>query len=112
MRQQKQVEKYEMLLPMLYSLLNEMREFSKKKQDGVLNPLKVKMINRILVDIKEVLKSETSVVYLDILDEDLLPQNSDAVVILGQYQAAMNQYRKKYTTQDGYDTYWNTSEEE
>lgn len=104
------IEKYDMLLPMLNSTLEEMREFSKKKQDGVLNPLKVKLINRLLTDIKKVLSSEQSASYLDVLDEDTLPQNSDAVLILGQYRAAMDQFRSKYYGQDGYEERWFTQE--
>ncbi|URJ39958.1 hypothetical protein [Paenibacillus polymyxa] len=88
--------KYDMLSPMLDSALLEMREFSKKKQDGVLNPLKVKVLNRLLSDIKEILSSDPSTEYLDILDDESLPQNSDAVLILGQFRAAMNQFRGKY----------------
>lgn len=92
----KTVEKFNMLLPMINSALSEMREFSKKKQDGILNPLKVKLINRLLNDIKSVLSSDASTDYLDTLDEDTLPQNSDAVLILGQYKAAMQQFSEKY----------------
>lgn len=90
------VANHEMLSPMLDSALLEMREFSKKKQDGVLNPLKVKLLNRLLSDIKEILSSDPSTQYLDILDDESLPQNSDAVLILGQFKAAMNQFRDKY----------------
>lgn len=104
------VEKYDMLSPMLDSALTEMREFSKKKQDGVLNPLKVKVINRLLTDIKSILSSEACTEYLDILDEDTLPQNSDAVLILGQFRAAMNQFREKYYGYDGSNRRWFTQE--
>lgn len=90
------VAKFDMLSPMLNSALEEMREFSKKKQDGVLNPLKVKVINRLLSQIKEVLSTDPSTQYLDLLDDESLPQNSDAVLILGQFKAAMNQFREKY----------------
>lgn len=103
-------EKFEMLSPMLDSALSEMREFSKKKQDGVLNPLKVKLINRLLNDIKDILSSDDSIMYLDILDEDTLPQNSDAVLILGQFRAAMNQFKEKYYGYDGLTYRWFTQE--
>lgn len=98
---QQQTEKFDLLLPLLNSLLAEMREFAKKKQDGVLNPMKVKLINRLLGDIKETLGSDGSIEYLDLLDEDSLPQNSDAVLILGQFQAAMNIFKSTYY---GYDS--------
>jgi hypothetical protein len=90
------VRKFEMLSPMLNSALAEMREFSKKKQDGVLNSLKVKIINRLLSDLMDVLSADPSTGYLDLLDDESLPQNSDAVLILGQFRAAMNQFKEKY----------------
>jgi hypothetical protein len=99
-----------MLSPMLNSALDEMKEFSKKKQDGVLNPLKVKLINRLLNDIKSVLSSDDSIMYLDVLDEDTLPQNSDAVLILGQFRAAMNQFKGKHFGYDGSTHRWFTKE--
>jgi hypothetical protein len=43
------VERFDMLDPMLQSFLSEIRELSKKKPDGPLNDVKIKMINRILV---------------------------------------------------------------
>lgn len=103
-------EKFDMLSPMLDAALNEMREFSKKKQDGVLNTFKVKIINRLLVEIKILLSCEKSTIYLDTLDEDTLPQNSDAVLILGQFTAAMSQFKNKYYGWDGNEHKWFTKE--
>lgn len=97
---QAQANKFDMLSPMLDSLLNEMRELSKKKQDGVINTVKVKMINRLLRDVKEILGTDPSTAYLDLLDEEGLPQNSDAVLILGQFQAAMKQFQDKHYRYD------------
>lgn len=90
------VEKFEMLFPLLNSLLEEIREFSKKKPDGVLSKLKVGTVNRILKDVKEFLTSDPSVAYLDLLDDETLPQNGDATLILGQFRAAMVQYKRKH----------------
>lgn len=103
-------EKFEMLSPMLNSALLEMKEFSKKKQDGVLNPLKVKLINRLLNDIKSILSSDDSIMYLDELDGDTLPQNSDAVLILGQFRAALDQFKGKHYGYDGSAYRWFTKE--
>lgn len=106
------VERFEMLEPMLDSHLNEVREFSKKKQDAVLSNLKVKLINRVLTEIKELFKNESTSEFLDLLDDDTLPQNGDAVLILGQYKAAMEQYRSKYYGFDStiYNHRWFTQE--
>lgn len=96
-----QVEKYEMLSPMLDSILSEMREFSKKKQDEVLNKLKVnKMINKILEQMKDLLSEEPTIDFLDLIDDATLPTNSDAVLIISQYRAALNQFKNTYYGRD------------
>ncbi|TKI54819.1 hypothetical protein E8L90_04830 [Brevibacillus antibioticus] len=107
-----QAERFDMLEPMLESHLHEVREFSKKKQDGVLSKLKVNLINRVLTEIKEVLKYDPTIEFLDLLDDETLPQNGEAVLILGQYQAAMKQFRSKYYGWNSRDaqTRWRTQE--
>ena len=52
------IQKFEMLYPLLISDLSEVRELSKKKQDEPLNKFKVKIINKKLIQIKEILKNE------------------------------------------------------
>lgn len=108
-----QVAKYAMLSPMLDSALDEMREFSKKKQDGVVNKTKIDLLNRLLRDLKKVLADEPSSEYLDLLDEDMVPQNSDAVLILGQYRAALNRFKSRHFKRDetGWSGKWLTRDE-
>ena len=91
------VDQYELLVPMLRALLAEMKELSKKKQDGVLNKLKVEMINRVLSQVQDLLTDEPTIAFLDLLDDDNLPTNSDAVLIFSQYESAMKQFYDKYT---------------
>lgn len=93
---QKDSEQYEMLQPLLYASYREIQELSKKKPDTPLNALKVKMINRILVPLKEILSSEDIAEYIDLLSDDELPTNSDAVLILSQYLKALEAYKEKY----------------
>jgi hypothetical protein len=82
---------------MVVSAHKEVGELSKKKQDGIVNDLKVRHINRLLAPIKELLVDDESANYLELLDEETLPQNSDAVFILGQFLAAMDQYKSRHT---------------
>jgi len=96
-----EVKKFEMLFPMLDSDIAEIRELSKKKQDEPLNPFKVKIINKKLEQIKTLLKNEPSNEYLELLDEDTLPTNSDAVLMLTQFINALRQFKKKYYESDG-----------
>ncbi len=107
------VQKYEMLNPLLSSLYSEMKELSAKKQDLVLNKVKVMMINRILRQIKELLKDQPTSEFIDLLDEDTLPSNSDSVLVLSQYRSAMNQFHNRYYRRDFDDTSsrWHTDDE-
>ncbi|WP_417358543.1 MULTISPECIES: hypothetical protein [Gammaproteobacteria] len=61
-------------------LLKEIRELSKKKPDAIMSAGKVGIINRVLEDLKLVLDKEPEGKFLDILDDENLPQTSDAVL--------------------------------
>ncbi len=93
---EEQVKLYETISPLLDAAFDEVKEFSKKKQDEPLNLTKVKMINRLLEKAKEVLKSEPTVDFLDMLDEDNLPSNSDAVLTMSQFISAMDKFRRDH----------------
>ncbi len=111
---EKNIEDYELLNEMLSSLAHELRELSKKKQEGALNLTKVKMVNRVLKPLKEeILKNEPSQNFLDLLNEEEIPNNSDAVLIISQYQTAFREYQNKYYVRDprdGYNKIWNSQE--
>jgi hypothetical protein len=101
----------EMLSPMLDSSIDEMRELSKKKPDDSLNITKINILNRLIKSLKEAMSIDPSNVYLDLLDTDHLPSNSDAVLILVQYKAALSQFHNKYYGWDGSQHRWFTSED-
>jgi hypothetical protein len=107
---QAQVETYQMLAPLLLSIVEEMKEFSKKKPDEPLNKFKVKLINRALTPIKQILSSEPTDAFLDLLDEDSLPSNSDVVLIVGQFQAAMARFKTKFNRYANGSYHWVTKE--
>jgi len=90
------IEKYKILVLLLEKMQIELKELSKKKQDEKLNELKVKMINRVLTQIKDLLQNELTAEFLDLLDNDTLPSNSDAVLILSQFDAALQAFKEKY----------------
>lgn len=89
-------DKHDLLFPILISLFTEVKELSKKKQDGILNEMKVKMINKVLGNIKELLKDDPTTEFLELLDIVDLPSNSDAVLIIAQFNAAMEQFKGRY----------------
>ena len=91
-----EIVKYEMLEKLLASSFIEMKEFSKKKPDELLNKFKVTSLNRILGPIKELLKNEPTISFLDLLDEDTIPSYSDSILIIAQFQSAMYQFKTNY----------------
>lgn len=103
-------EQFDMLSPILDSVYHEIKELSKKKQDGALNEIKVKVTNRILAKVKTILKDDPTVEFLDLLDEVTLPTNSDAVLIIAQFKAAMQQYKDKYYGWTGIEHGWSTED--
>lgn len=105
------VDRFKLLHRMLGALHGDVQELAKKKQDGALTKTRIAMINRLLKDVKDVLASQPSVRYLDLLDEDSVPQNADALLVTGQYLSAMAQYRTKYTHYDGYKHKWITGQD-
>jgi len=98
---EEQVEKFRMLSKLINSIYSELKEFAKKKPDEALNKFKIKTINRVLEQIKDILSSEPTSDFLDLLDEETIPSNSDAVLIIGQFKAAMEQFKNTYYRSDG-----------
>jgi len=95
-----QAQEHDLLSPLLNSVLHEVKEFAKKKQDEPLNKLKARATNKILSRIKTLLGNEPTVDFLELLDEDMLPTNSDAVIVMAQYISAMNQFSNKHYGRD------------
>jgi hypothetical protein len=87
---------WERTSPLLNAMYTEIQELSKKKPDATLNESKVKLINRLLTDVKGLLSDEPEVKYLDLLDDEALPQFSDVVLLLSQYSAALKRFRHTY----------------
>lgn len=105
-------EQHDMLYPILISVFNEIKELSKKKQDGPLNAMKVKMTNRILSKVKAYLEDDPTVEFLDLLDEEVFPTNSDAVLVIAQFKAAMDQFKDKHYGWHSGSLVWNIEEED
>ncbi|MER3465438.1 MAG: hypothetical protein C4329_14560 [Chitinophagaceae bacterium] len=97
------VEKFEMLYPLVFSDLSEIRELSKKKPDEPLNKFKVRTINKKLEQVKNILIDEPVLEFLELLDEETLPSNSDAVLMISQFVKALEQFKSKYYTKDSSD---------
>ena len=115
---EKNIEDYSLLKDMLRAQRQEFDLLSKKKSDGPLNKMKIKMVNRVLKPLNELLKNESSHKFLDVLHEDEMPTNSDVVLIISQYEEALQKFRDRYflidqNYTDGYGTpkkRWNIKE--
>jgi hypothetical protein len=83
-------------MPLLTAMFREFQEASKRKPDGLLNVRKIAIVNRLLKDVFCILDAEPSRAYLDLLDEDAVPQNGDVALMLGQTVAAMDAFKEKY----------------
>lgn len=101
-----QIRLYETITPLLTAAYSELKELSKKKQDDSLNIGKVKMINRLLLKAKDILKKEPTNEYLDILDEEELPTNSDAVLIVSQFISALSTFKVAHRIIEAFSKVW------
>ncbi len=98
----KNIEDYNLLTSMLQSQRKELDLLSGKKPNDLLNPMKIKMINRVLEPLKEVLQHEDSYKFLDVLNETDMPTNSDVVLIISQFETAVEEFKDKYYLHDKY----------
>jgi len=98
-------------MPLLNSMYNEFKELAKKKPDAAVSKYKITIVNRLLDKVRIVLKDEESIAFLDLLDEDDVPQVSDVTLILSQYVAAMIEFKSRYYGWNGSDSVWFTDKQ-
>ena len=94
------VNQFLMLRELVTGLYEEMKDLTKKSSKEALNEFKIKSLNRVLKPIKELLKEQPTAMFLDILDEESIPTNSDVVIVLSQYLSAMKKYEERYYLPD------------
>lgn len=109
------VKIYESAKGVFDALLREVRELSKKKPDATLSKSKVNLINAVLNDLLSILNKEPEGKYLQSLEDQDLPQVSDALMMMVQFNAVLNAFRDRYykAVKTGYATwehYWITGE--
>jgi hypothetical protein len=99
---------HDTMTPLLEAMYLEFKEISKKKPDSAVSKSKIKIVNRLLEKIRFVLADEESIDFLDVLDEDDVPQASDVTLILSQYVAAMKAFHDNHYGWDGSKHVWFT----
>ena len=93
---QEKVSAYETTMPLLKAMYSEFKELSKKKPDAAVSKSKIKITNRLLERVRMALADSSSLEFLDLLDEDDIPQISDVTLILSQYVASMEAFKKRH----------------
>ncbi len=87
---------YDAVAGVFAELFKELKELGRKKPETTLSRAKVGVINRVLADIQACLDGEPEHKYLDMLDDDTLPQYGDAILILSQYEGAMTAFKSRH----------------
>ncbi|MGA1831455.1 hypothetical protein [Rhizobium wenxiniae] len=90
------VAEYQSSSTVFDGLIKEIRELSKKKPDATMSAGKVKIVNRVLLDLMAFLHVEPEGKYLEKLDDDALPQVSDAVLVMVQFETALRAFKGRY----------------
>ncbi|MBZ0260779.1 MAG: hypothetical protein K8F90_09280 [Hyphomicrobiales bacterium] len=104
------VRLYEASSEMFEGIFREVRTLSNKKPEATLSIGKVQLINRILEDLLVFLKDQPQGKYLNALDEDALPQASDAVLTMVQFETALKAFYNRYRTRLYSEDEWITEE--
>lgn len=90
------VAAYKSSIEIFGGLLKEMRELSKKKPDASMSAMKVRLVNRVLEPLRSALGDEPEGMFLELLDDETLPQVSDAVLVMVQFERAAKSYWDRY----------------
>ena len=106
-------EQFNLLAKLLGGLYAEFSSLAKKQPDALTNAFKTRRVNRVLSPLKQIMASEDSTQYLDLLLEAEDGQTngkgrssySDAVIIMSQYKTACDEFRLKYFNK-GWDHLW------
>ena len=90
------VNTYEGVVEAFRHLNKELKALGMKKPAETLSEGKVRFINRILRDVQALMSDEPEYKYLDLLDDEALPQYGDAILVLSQYEGALAGFYSRY----------------
>lgn len=97
---------HDVMTPLLDAMFEEFKDLAKKKPDAAVSKSKLVIANRLLHKIRGVLADEESIEFLDLLNEDDVPQASDVTLVFSQYVAAMHAFKQKYHGWNGSELAW------
>lgn len=93
---QEKADAYDAVIGIFTEVFKELKELGKKKPEATLSASKVKLLNRVLTDVHDLLTGAPDHKYLDLLDDQALPQYSDAILTLAQYDGALKAFRGRH----------------
>tara|TARA_R110000868_G_scaffold194517_3_gene439952 strand:- start:1561 stop:1953 length:393 start_codon:yes stop_codon:yes gene_type:complete len=101
MKTREDIELLEKLVGQLQGLHDEITQLSKKSPNDGLNPFKLKLVNRVLDDANSLLNDRYRPFDdFEQFDNDDLPSNSDATMMLGQYMEQIERFRSDQVVRD------------
>lgn len=94
MKKKSDIERLEKLIGQLKSFYTELSALAKKSPNDAVNQFKLNLINKVVVRANDVLGAD----YMPFPDfsefeSDVVPSNSDVVLILGQYMEEAERFR-------------------
>lgn len=96
MKSKGEVEQFTRLLIQFPKLLDQFIELSKKRPNDVINEFKLSLINPLLQSANSILGDDNKpYAEFGLFDSESLPTNSDVVVILSQYLACLQKFRRE-----------------
>lgn len=101
---------FDIIERMVYSTFKEMKEFSGKRPNETISPIKAASLNKLCEPIKRILKKEPYASFLDLIDLENLPSYSDTILLLINYQTAMKSFRASYFGYNKNEIAWFTKE--
>lgn len=91
--QRKDVEKYSELYSKLFSMKGDIALLSAKKPNETVNEFKLKLINKLLAQINELIGKFKPEADFEAFNLDVLPTNSDVLMVLNLYLNGMERFR-------------------
>ena len=104
----KDVELYEELNSKLISLKGDIALLSAKKPNETVNEFKLKLINKMLAQINDLIKEFKPENDFEAFDLDVLPTNSDVLMMLNLYSNGMRRFKDANSIENSKMDEWNT----
>jgi hypothetical protein len=98
MKSKDEIDKFIKLVMQIEKILSEFDSLSKKKPDNALNKFKLELVNTVLRSANQIINKENKPFpNFDEFGEEEIPTNSDVVMILSQYVACLDKFRRENT---------------